>query len=81
MNAVVIELVRGRDGKRYPVTGNLPPDQRNKARWAAHNLCHRDHHSIRAAQKIMLDQYAIRRSIGSICQDLARFECPSCRDG
>jgi len=80
VNAIVIETTRGRDGKRYPAGGDLPPDQRNRARWLAHNLVHRDGMSIRAAQRVMLEQYAMRRSIGMIHRDLVAYECPRCAE-
>jgi hypothetical protein len=38
----------------------------------------RDGLSLREAQRTMLESYACRRSMGSICRDLARFECPHC---
>jgi hypothetical protein len=78
VNAIVVETVRRRDGKRYPVAGVLPPAERNRARWLAHNLVHRDRLSIRQAQRVMLEQYAVRRSLGIIARDLQRFECPVC---
>jgi hypothetical protein len=78
VNVLVIETTRGRDGKRYPVGGDLPPDQRNRARWLAHNLVHRDGMSIRAAQRVMLEQYGVRRSIGMIHRDLTSYACRVC---
>jgi len=80
VNVIVIEVRPGRDGKKYPPGGDLPPAERNRARKLAHNLICRDKLSIRAAQRVMLEQYAVRRSLGIIHRDLQRFECPSCRD-
>ena len=79
VNAIIIETVVRSDGKRYPVGGVLPDQERNRARWLAHRLVCRDRHSIRQAQKIMLAEHGCRRSLGIICRDLQRFECPECR--
>lgn len=68
----------GRDGKAYPARP-LTREELNRARWLAHNLVCRDHHSVRAAQQL-LAQAGIRRSIGTIAADLADFECPHCAD-
>jgi hypothetical protein len=78
MNVIIVEVRRGADRKLYPVGGQLPPAERNRARWLAHNLVHRDHLSVRAAQAVMLEQYGVRRSLGIIARDLASFECPAC---
>lgn len=69
--------VRGTDGKRYPAAP-LPRQELNRRRWMSHHLVHRDQISIRGAQRIMLDRYGIRRSVGSIARDLALWECPHC---
>ena len=69
-------LRRGRDGKSYPAAA-LTREQRNRARWLAHQLVHRDHHSIRTAQQLMA-KGGIYRSVGTIAADLANFECPDC---
>jgi hypothetical protein len=78
VNAIVIEVSVGRDGKRYPPGGDLPPDQRNRARQLAHNLVCRDGLSIRTAQRVMLEQYAVRRSLGIIHRDLTSYACRAC---
>ena len=67
---------RGLDGKLYPATP-LTHKQRNRARWAAHNLVHRDGLSIRAAQQVMA-KAGIRRSRGIIMRDLQDYQCPHC---
>lgn len=75
----VIEVRRGRDGKCYPSPMPTPKAERNRLRWLAHNLCCRDKLSIRAAQRVMLSQYAVRRSRGQIHKDLLNFCCgPRC---
>lgn len=77
MGTVVVEVTRGADDKRYPAR-SLSHAERNRARWLAHNLVHRDGLSLRAAQRAMAESYGVRRSMGTICTDLANFECPSC---
>jgi hypothetical protein len=69
---------RGVDGKSYPAAP-LSRQERNRARWLAHNLVHGDGLSIRAAQRRMAEA-GLHRSVGTIAQDLERFECPACAD-
>jgi hypothetical protein len=71
------ERVKGRDGKSYPAAA-LSRQERNQARWLAHNLHCRDGLSVRAVQDVMLRSYGLRRSRGAISADLAGFECPRC---
>ena len=79
MNAAkLIEVRRGADGKDYPATLPLPTAQLNRARALAHNLVCRDGLSIRQAQLAMREQYALRRSVGTIARDLREFECTRC---
>jgi len=75
--AVVVEVIRGRDGKLYPVGGHMPRAQRNRARWLAHRLRCQDGLSVRQVQAAM-EQQGVRRSIGIIARDLRLFECPAC---
>jgi len=70
VRAVAIEVQRGRDGKLYPPRMPIPLAERKPARWLVHNLVHRDHLSIRAAQAVMHDQYGVRRSVGQLWKDL-----------
>jgi hypothetical protein len=70
-------VTRGADGKLYPAR-SLGHAERNRARWMIHNLHCRDGLSLRAAQRAMAESYGVRRSMGTICADLANFECPSC---
>lgn len=69
---------RGTDGKMYRAVP-LRRQDRNRARWMAHRLVHRDGLSIRAAQARMAEA-GLRRSVGIIARDLADFECPHCPD-
>jgi hypothetical protein len=73
----IIEVQRGRDGKRYPLRP-VPPDETERARRLAHNLVCRDRLSTREAQRVMLEDHGVRRSLGSIHSDLAGFECDHC---
>jgi len=77
VNTVIIEVRRGADAKLYPARP-LTREQRNRARWMAHNLVHRDGLSIRQAQRVMASQYGVRRAVGTIMRDLQNFECPRC---
>ena len=76
----MVEVQVNRDGRRYPVGWQLPPEQRQRARAVPHTLVCRDQLSIRAAQRVLLEGHAIRRSVGSIFSDLHRFQCSRCRD-
>jgi hypothetical protein len=58
----------------------LPPAERQRAVALAHHLCHCDGLTVRAAQKVMREQYALVRSLGSIAHDLRAFTCARCRD-
>jgi hypothetical protein len=68
----------GLDGKSYPV-GRLSREERNPARWLAHELVCRDGMSLRRAREVMAG-FVVRRSIGIIARDLEGFECPHCAD-
>jgi hypothetical protein len=79
VNTIVITVKAGKDGKRYPA-GPLTPQRLAEARGLAHWLVHRDGLSIRAAQRVMLEQYGVRRAVGTIARDLELFTCPRCED-
>jgi hypothetical protein len=78
VNVIVVEVKAGRDGKCYPVGGDLPVADRARAIKMVHNLVHRDRLSIRAAQRIMLESYGLRRSLGILHRDLTSYACPVC---
>jgi hypothetical protein len=65
MNALVVEVQRGADGKRYP--SPMPPPRRETWRsiHASHLLAHNGL-SVRQVQRELLVRYGLRRSIGSI---------------
>jgi hypothetical protein len=73
------EVRRGTDGKLYPAAP-LSRQQRNRVRWLAHQLVHRDGMSIRFAQREIAERLGIRRSRGSILADLRDYQCPDCTD-
>ncbi len=77
VNTVIVQVQTGRDGKLYPARP-LTRQERNRARWLAHNLVHRDGLSVRQAQRAMAERYGVRRAVGTIARDLANFECPRC---
>jgi hypothetical protein len=77
VNVIIVEVARRADGKLYPARP-LTRGERNRARWLSHNLIHRDRLSVRAAQRVMIEQHGVRRSIGSIMRDLRLWECPRC---
>jgi hypothetical protein len=79
VNTVIVQVQTGRDGKLYRARP-LTREQRNRARWLAHNLVHRDGLSVRAAQRAMSEQHGIRRAVGTIARDLELFTCPRCED-
>jgi hypothetical protein len=74
----IIETLRGKDGKRYPVGLPLPRGDRIKIILRLHELCHGLGYSQREAQAILLAE-GWRRSTGSIHNDLERPMCPACR--
>jgi hypothetical protein len=76
----VIEVRRGRDGKLYPPRMPTPLREQELARSLAHALVCRDGLSIRAAQKVMLEQRGVRRSLGALHKYLHGFTCPSCEE-
>jgi hypothetical protein len=78
VNVIVVEIQRGRDGKCYPVGGDLPVADRARAIKMAHNLICRGHLSYRAAQRIMIESYGLRRSIGQLHKDIHGYACRIC---
>jgi hypothetical protein len=78
VNTFVIEVKRGADGRLYPARP-LTHEERNRARWLAHNLVHRDGLSVRQAQRAMAERYGVRRAVGTIARDLELFTCRVCR--
>jgi hypothetical protein len=68
-----------RNGKQYPVRP-LNRQELGQAIRLAHLLVHDRGLSIRRARQVMIEDYQVRRSVGSIARDLAGFECPACAD-
>jgi hypothetical protein len=75
----VAEVVRGLDGRLYPAR-QLPAGELARIRRLEHALHCRDGLSIRATRQSLSESYGIRRSVGSISQDLTRWSCglPRC---
>jgi hypothetical protein len=78
VDVVVIETVRGRDGKRYPVGMPLPQAEKNRIRALAHQLRCGRKLTYSQVQRTLLAEYGIRRSRGELGRDLLQFECPRC---
>jgi hypothetical protein len=66
----------GRDGKWYPVSRDRA--ELNKIIGIEHTLHCQEGLSRHKLQKRLLARYGIKRSIGAISQDLARYECSKC---
>jgi hypothetical protein len=79
VNTVIVEVRRGVDSKPYPARP-LTPRERDRARWLAHGLVHRDGMSVRQAQRVMAESNGLRRAVGTIARDLELFTCPRCED-
>lgn len=73
----VIKVRRGADSKLYPAHP-LGEAERARARGLAHAAVCRDGLSVRQAQRVMLEQHGLRRSVGSIARDLKLFTCEYC---
>jgi hypothetical protein len=74
-----VEVVRGHDGKLYGAR-QLPPAELARRRRLVHALRCRDRLSTREVVRVLAEQYAIRRSMGSVCGDLRDYRCPYCPD-
>jgi hypothetical protein len=71
--------VKGTDGKSYNSTPLTTAERAHTIRLA-HQLCHVDGWSIRAARRIMAARHGVFRSAGSVAADLANYVCPRCDD-
>lgn len=79
MRARPVEVVRGHDGKLYGAR-QLPPGELARRRRLVHALHCRDRLSTREVVRVLAEQYGIRRSMGSVCNDLRDYRCPYCPD-
>jgi hypothetical protein len=77
VNTVVVEVTRGADSKLYPARP-LTEAERDRARVLVHTFVCRDGLSVRQVQKRLLDDYGLRRSVGTIARDLKLFTCQRC---
>jgi len=67
----------GRDGKWYPATRR--PADLARIRALVHALACSEGLSRRKTQTRLAMRHGIKRSLGSISQDLSRFECDKCQ--
>jgi hypothetical protein len=74
----VVEVVRAADGKCYP-PHPLDEAERNRVRLAVHELSHSGL-SVRRIQRELAGRHGVRRAVGTIARDLARFSCRDCED-
>jgi hypothetical protein len=74
-----VEVVRGHDGKLYGAR-QLPPAELARRRRLVHALRCRDRLSTREVVRVLAEQYGVRRSMGSVCNDLRDYRCPYCPD-
>jgi hypothetical protein len=77
VTARAVEVVRGADNRLYPAR-LLPPGELARRRRLVHALRCRDQLSLREVVRVLAEQYGIRRSMGSICNDLRDYRCPYC---
>jgi len=71
--------VKGTDGRLYN-SAPLTTAERSRAIRLAHQLCHGDGWSIRAARRIMATRHGVFRSVGAISADLRDYECAACAE-
>lgn len=74
----MVELVRGRDHKLYPLGLPRPAEEHDRLVGLSHVLRCRRELSFRQVQRALLDQFGVRRSLGAIFRDLHRYECDQC---
>lgn len=80
MNApkTVVVVMRS-DGKLMPPNwGAFPDEERQRLAGIAHHLRCARHLSYKQAQRVMMEHYGERRSIGAIHRDVHDYECSYC---
>ena len=79
MNAVIVVVQRHADGKLYPERWwDLPPQVSDRARGLEHALRCGRKLTFREVQRVLLEQYGERRSLGVIHKDIKRYTCRHC---
>jgi hypothetical protein len=74
----MVELVRGKDGKRYPLGLPRPAGEHLRLVAQSHTLrCGREL-PYRQAQKALASEFGVRRSLGAIFRDVHVYKCPYC---
>ena len=71
-----MNVTQGHDGKLYPATRKR--DDLTRIIGLEHRLACREGLSRRQVQTRLFYRHGVRRSVGAISQDLARFECDDC---
>jgi hypothetical protein len=74
----MVELMRGKDGKRYP--GDLPHTSAEHRRLVAlsHSLRCVEHLTYPQMQQVLLERFGVKRSLGAVWKDVNVYKCPVC---
>ena len=75
VNAVVIDVRHGRDGKLYPPRMPLPKAERNRLRRLIYNLHCRDGMSISAGERVIRENCGCPVQLVQLHADLVNFCC------
>jgi len=74
----MVELVRGKDGKRYPLGLPRPAGEHLRLVALSHTLrCGREL-PYRQVQKALASEFGVRRSLGAAWRDIHAYRCPLC---
>lgn len=71
-------MVLGRDGKLYPVGLPRPAAEHLALVALSHTLRCIEHLSYPQMQRALLDRHGVRRSLGSVWNDINVYKCPHC---
>lgn len=71
-------VVLGRDGKHYPLGLPRPRAEYMALVALSHTLRCIEHLSYPQMQQALLDRYGVRRSLGSVWNDVNAYRCPRC---
>lgn len=80
MDTVIVELVRGKDKRLYPIRRRSAAEHHRLA-TLSHNLRCGRKLSFTLIQETMAAEFGVRRSRGAISKDLRDFTCPLCASG
>ena len=76
----MVELVRGKDKKRYPVLPRTPEEHMRLVALSHTLRCGR-RLTYTLIQEALVAEFGVRRSRGAISKDLNRYTCPLCAPG